>query len=884
MLKMKVLHWQNLMLFFLSTFIGPFWGQAQVLSWQEINQQPLVAEDTIVLGRGGSFSGIHQDALLLVGGTNFRDLPPWRKGKKTWYQDVRVFRLIAENRGWVPVDIKAPQGPCGYGASVSTDQGVFVVGGENGKEVFNTVWRMQWDPITQQVTMDSFPSLPFPLRLMSAVVLDDQLYVAGGMEQQVNAQATKHFLRLSLTAQAAQWEILKSWPGEARILPVLTVQGDGLTDCLYLTGGVLPQKNKAAVYLQDHYKYHPQTGQWTELAPVPDEKGKKRGVAGAPSCAIGAAHVAVIGGLQGRRNNQLGAAKRRIAELRQQTVDSPLADSLEKMLFDQYEHHPGFSKEVLLYHTITDTWVADTLPIMGPIGTPIHPWQEGFILPPGEIKPGVRNTQIYQASVRTLEKGLTGLNLVILALYFLVLIFMGLYFSRRQKNSDDYFKGGGRIPWWAAALSLFGTGLSAITFMAVPAKTFATDWAYFMRGSTILLIPLLVNWLFIPYFRKVNITSAYEYLEMRFNKLVRLLGSLSFLIFQIGRLAVVLFLPSIALNVVTGIDINLCILLMGGVSVLYTFMGGIEAVIWTDVLQVVVLAGGGLLCFFTILGSMEDGIVTILDQGVAAEKFELFNWAFDFKQPTIWVVVIGGFFSNLIVYSSDQTMVQRYLTTKDTRGAQKSLWTNAIIGLFSAALFFFIGTSLFVYYQSFPHLLAPEMKSTDAIFPWFIISQLPDGISGLLIAGIFAAAMSSLSSSMNSAATVYTVDFHSLMAPSFDALKVGRIATLIFGVLGTAFALYMAASDIKSAWDAFLKVVGLITGGLGGLFLLGIISRRANGPGAIIGLLFSVLFQYWVSTHGIVHFVLYTATGFLSCLVVGYLASFLFTNSSIKQK
>ena len=159
---------------------------------------------------------------------------------------------------------------------------------------------------------------------------------------------------------------------------------------------------------------------------------------------------------------------------------------------------------------------------------------------------------------------------------------MGYFFSRRQKNTNDYFKGGGRIPWWAAGMSIFGTALSAITFMAIPAKTFATDWSYFMLNMTIILVAPIIVFLFIPFYRKLNVTTAYEYLEVRFNLAVRLIGSFSFILFQIGRMGVVLFLPSIALNVVTGIDIFVCIALMGFVSLVYTMMGGIEAVIWTD--------------------------------------------------------------------------------------------------------------------------------------------------------------------------------------------------------------------------------------------------------------------------------------------------------------
>ncbi|MEM8907886.1 MAG: sodium:solute symporter, partial [Bacteroidota bacterium] len=372
----------------------------------------------------------------------------------------------------------------------------------------------------------------------------------------------------------------------------------------------------------------------------------------------------------------------------------------------------------------------------------------------------------------------------------------------------------------------------------------------------------------------------YEYLELRFNRTTRVLASCAFLIFQLGRIGVVLYLPSVALSVVTGVDIYFCILMMGGISLLYTIMGGIEAVIWTDVMQVMVLLGGGLLCLAMMASQFEGGLKTIIDLGAQDHKFELLNFALDFQQPTFWVVILGGFFSNLIVYSSDQTMVQRYLATSDTLGAQKSLWITVLISFCSAGLFFFIGTALYAFFKNSPEALLPGMAATDAVFPWYIITQLPDGLSGLLIAGIFAAAMSSLSSSMNSAATAYTVDFHQNFGWKGEGLKVGRWATLVFGLAGTLFAVVLASTEVKSIWDEFLKIVGLLTGGLGGVFLLGIISQRANGVGAMIGLLGSALIQYWMGMTQPIHLLLFTATGFVSCILIGYLASLCFPGAN----
>jgi len=469
-------------------------------------------------------------------------------------------------------------------------------------------------------------------------------------------------------------------------------------------------------------------------------------------------------------------------------------------------------------------------------------------------------------------------DVLVIVLYFSVLAWMGYFFSKRQKSTNDYFKGGERIPWWAAGLSIFGTALSAITFMAIPAKTYSTDWSYFMLNMTIFLAAPIIVFVFIPFYRGLNITTAYEYLEIRFNIVVRLIGSLSFILFQIGRMGVVMFLPSIALNVATGIDIYLCIALMGIVSLVYTMLGGIEAVIWTDVMQVIVLLGGAIISLVIIVLSVKGGFLGIVEVAGENKKFNILDFTWSLQQPTVWVMLLGGIFSNIITYGTDQTMVQRYLTTKSQKEAAKSVWTNALLTIPATFIFFFVGTALFVFYRIYPNEMNSDLLLNDAIFPWFISTQLPPGISGLLIAGIFSASMSSLSSSMNSAATSYSTDIHFRFKwnKKSNELSVARYATLIIGIAGVLFALFMATLDIKSLWDEFQKILGLLIGGLGGVFLLGIISKKANTPGALTGMVTSIIVQFLVAYYQPVHLLTYTATGVISCFIAGYLGSFLF--------
>jgi SSS family solute:Na+ symporter len=305
-------------------------------------------------------------------------------------------------------------------------------------------------------------------------------------------------------------------------------------------------------------------------------------------------------------------------------------------------------------------------------------------------------------------------------------------------------------------------------------------------------------------------------------------------------------------------------------------MGGIEAVIWTDVIQVVVLLGGAILVLLFIPSRIDEGLAGAMRIAVDADKLHMFNMHFSLKSPTFMVLVLGGFGAALVSYGSDQSVIQRYLTTKDEKSAAKGIWTNAILTIPATIIFFALGTALFAFFKSHPDALNPVMEKGDAIFPWFIVSQLPAGVAGLLIAGVFAAAMSSLDSSMNSVATAYTTDFYRRFNPDVSdrrCLFVARAVTVVIGILGMVFALAMATWDIQSLWEEFVKYIGFFGGGLGGLFVLAMFTRRANGRGAMVGLLGSAVVQYFLKEYNVVHGALFAVTGTVSCFALGYLAS-----------
>jgi len=454
---------------------------------------------------------------------------------------------------------------------------------------------------------------------------------------------------------------------------------------------------------------------------------------------------------------------------------------------------------------------------------------------------------------------------------------VGFYFASRNKTTDDFFRGGKHIPWWAAGCSIFATMLSSLTFTGIPSKAFAQDWVYAVGNMMIPVVAFVGVFVALPFYRRLDVTSAYEYLEKRFSRNVRLFGSASFTLYHIFRMAVVMSLTGLAMAVATPLTPEQSVLLMGVLSILYCTMGGIEAVIWTDTIQTVVLLGGALLAMILLIAGTDGGLSGSTQVALEADKFRIanFHWDVTSAQLALWVIVIGGIGQNISSYTADQAVVQRYMTTPTERLAARAIWTNAIMAIFATALFFGIGTALFAFYHSHPDRLDPTI-TTDQIFPLFVAKEMPVGIAGLIVAGIFSAAQSTVSTSMNSTATTVVTDFmrpFRVCKSERGYLTLARFITFVMGVIGTLLGLVFVDPEIKSLFDAFIKVIGLFMGVLGGLFVLGVLPRRANSFGALTGALVgaATMFCLWRFTN--VNGYLYTVSGITTCVCVGYVAS-----------
>lgn len=786
-------------------------------------------------GVSAPFVGWVDGKLLVAGGCNFPGTSAANGGAKVFYD--HVWQLDGEEWQTIP-DVRLPR-PTAYGAYVSTPKEIVAIGGYDGHRSQTEVSAIH----SQGVGM--LPPLPVGIDQGAATLYDGYIYMVGG---ETDGAPLKTIYRMAYPGGKA-WEAFAEMPGQGRLQPTTVVQSDGSDMNLYVFGGFDPDNMTIASSV---LTLNLKTKEWRE------QEGCEPTV-GMTAVASGYSHVLFFGGVD-------------------RTIFGQAIRGEQDSLY--MRHEPAwynFNPDILVYHTITRSWyhIPAGNDLLARAGAGIADTGNGYILVDGETKPGVRGCDVVQVQFEG-NRSFGWINWTVLALYLLGMLGMGIYFMRRENGSDDFFRGGGRIPWWAAGISIYATMLSAITYMAIPAKAYATNWTYYPMLVTILLVSYPVIKYYLPYFRKLNITSAYEYLEQRFNAATRLLASGLFIVFMVARMALVLYLPSLALTAVTGIDIRTCIVLMGAVTIIYCTMGGVEAVIWGDVVQGIILVGGAFFAAWYLWSNTEGGLQGAWNIAVNDDKMRMFEWSLDYRSVTFWVAIIGGMANNLISYTSDQTVIQRYLTTKDVKSARNSILTNGVMCVFVSIVFYIIGTGLYTFYQTHPQELDFGMERADAIFPMFMMSQMPQGVAGLLIAAIFAATMSTISSNINSVSTAFSIDFWKRFRPRVgerELLRVARWTCVVSGLIGVVIALFMATWNILSLLDYFNTILGLLTSGLGGLFVMGIFLPRINGRAALIGFVVGTVTVFFLQFYTATSIFLFGAAGMAVSVATGWLLS-----------
>jgi SSS family solute:Na+ symporter len=397
-------------------------------------------------------------------------------------------------------------------------------------------------------------------------------------------------------------------------------------------------------------------------------------------------------------------------------------------------------------------------------------------------------------------------------------------------------------------MSIFATYVSSISYLALPGQAYLTNWNAFVFSISIPLALFLAVKYFVPLYRSINSPSAYTYLEDRFGPWAKIYVSVMYLLTQLMRTGTILFLIALPLNVLLGWDIVTIIIVTGLSVMVYSLLGGIQAVVWTDAIQAIILITGALVCEAVLLFSMPEGPGQLFRIAVENHKFSLGSFSAELTTSTFWVVLIYGLFINVQNYAIDQNYVQRYMTASSEKEAKKSALYGGLLYVPVSLLFMFIGTSLFSFYTSQPGLIPAGMQP-DRVFPHFIVNQLPVGVTGLLIASIFAAGMSTISTSLNSSATVILTDYFkkSLKGDGAEkkSMKILYTSTFLFSIVSIGIAIAMI--NVQSALEAWWKLASIFSGGMLGLFLLGFFVPRVKSRAAVIGMVVGVLVIGWMS-------------------------------------
>ncbi len=450
-----------------------------------------------------------------------------------------------------------------------------------------------------------------------------------------------------------------------------------------------------------------------------------------------------------------------------------------------------------------------------------------------------------------------------LIIYLSLVLFIGLYFAKKNTSTEEYFVGGRSFSGWVIGLSLVGTSISSITFLAYPGDAYKTAWLRYLPNLMLPIAVYISAYVFLPFFRRGNTITAYQYLEDRFGPSIRVYGALTFILGQLVRISLILYLLSLLIHELTGLSAQNSIIIGGIFVAFYTIIGGIDAVIWTDVLQTIVLVIGGVVCLAVIIIQLPDGFEQIIR--IATEHGKLafaelregqlipIEWSFSFQDKTGTMLLLLGLTAWLTEYSANQNTVQRFCASKSDAEARKAMFVCAFSSLPIWAFYMFLGTSLYVFFQVFPTETATQIlngeQKAEQILPYFINNYLPSGVAGIVIAAALAAAMSSLDSSINAISTVSIVDiyqrFSKVEKTDQHYLMIAKLIAMMVSIIMIYGATLLMTAESKTLQDTATILVSIVSGGVLGIYLLGFFTEQGDARAVWSGLLLTAVFTLW---------------------------------------
>ena len=474
------------------------------------------------------------------------------------------------------------------------------------------------------------------------------------------------------------------------------------------------------------------------------------------------------------------------------------------------------------------------------------------------------------------------IDIIIFLLFTGGVVAFGCSFFKKKGTSEEFTSAGRSLPGWVVGMSIFATYVSSISYLGYPGKAFSGDWNAFVFSLSIPIASYFAARYFVPFYRSQDSISAYSFLENRFGPWARIYASSCYLLTQIARTGSILYLLALPMNVLLGWHIQTIIVVTSVAIVLYSMLGGMKAVIWTEAIQGIILIGGALVCMFILLFDMPGGPAQTFSIAMEDGKFSMGSFGSSLSESTFWVCLIYGVFTNLQNYGIDQSYVQRYHTAKSEKEAKFSALFGGYLFIPVSAVFFMIGTGLYAFYKVHPGVL-PDGVGADYVFPFFIVNELPVGLTGLLIASIFAAGMSTIATSVTSSSTIILTDYYQRFrkhAGNRERMLVLKLSSVGVGVAGILVA--FAFMSVQSALDAWWALASIFSGGMLGLFLLGYISRKARKFDAVLGVVCGVILVCWIVISPFVHANLAIVFGTLLIFLVGFLSANLFNKRRCK--